>query len=116
MIHVNGASCAAHKIPAPKPKAPLVPISAGFPLELVAMDILGPLQETKLGNVYVLVVGDHFTKWMEVYPIPNQQASKIAKTLVNEFSAGSHCPNSSTATKDHNLNRKLSLKFASRCK
>ena len=79
------AICAARKTPAPKPKAPLAPISAGFPLELVAMDILGPLPQTKLGNVYVLVVGDYFTKWMEVYPIPNQQASTIATKLVNEF-------------------------------
>ena len=80
------------------------------------MDILGPLTETKLGNEYVLVVGDYFTKRMEVYPIPNQEASTKAKILVNEFFAGSHFPNSSTATEDYNLNRKSELKSASCCK
>ena len=78
--------------------------------------ILGPLPETKLGNVYVLVVGNYFTKWMEAYPIPNQEASTKAKTLVNEFYAGSRCPNSCTAIEDYNLNRKSELKSASCCK
>ena len=49
------------------------------------MDILGPLPETNAGNSYVLVVGDYFTKWMEAYPIPNQDAITVANKLVNEF-------------------------------
>ena len=65
------AQCAARKPPSPNPKAPLVPVSTSAPLELVAMDILGPLPQGTAGNSYILVVGDYFTKWMEVYPIPN---------------------------------------------
>ena len=73
------------KTPAPKPKTAFVPISAGAPLELVAVDILGPLPESKSGNTYILVVSDYFTKWMEVYPIPNQEAITVCKKLVDEF-------------------------------
>ena len=79
------AQCAARKLPSPKPKAPLVPVSASAPLELVAMDILGPLPQSTAGNSYILVVGDYFTKWMEVYPILNQEAITVSKKLVDEF-------------------------------
>ena len=56
------AACAARKMPTPKPKAALVSVSVSAPLELVAMDILGPLPESTSGNSYILVVGDYFTK------------------------------------------------------
>ena len=79
------AACAARKMPTPKPKAALVPVSVSAPLELVAMDILGPLPESTSGNSYILVVGDYFTKWMETYPIPNQEATTVSKKLVDEF-------------------------------
>lgn len=38
------------------------------------------MQET-----YILVVGDYFTRWMEAYPIPNQEATTVAKKLTDEF-------------------------------
>ena len=79
------AACTMRKSPAPRPKAKLCTISVGAPMDLVSMDILGPLPETPAGNSYVLVMGDHFTKWMEVYPIPNQNATTVANKLVNEF-------------------------------
>ena len=49
------------------------------------MDILGPLTESSLGNKYILVVSDYFTKWVEAYPMPNQEIVTIANVLVNEF-------------------------------
>ena len=54
-------------------------------MELVAMDILGPLPESAAGNSYILVIGDYFTKQMEVYPIPNQDTSTVANRPVNWF-------------------------------
>jgi len=70
--------CTMHKSLASRPKAKLCTVSVSAPMELVAMDILGPLPETAVGNSYVLVIGNYFTKWMEVYPIPNQDATTIA--------------------------------------
>ena len=49
------------------------------------MDILGPLPTTVRGNKYVLVVGDYFTKWTEAYPMPDSEATTVARLLVNEF-------------------------------
>ena len=54
------AQCAARKTQSPKPKASLVSVSASAPLELVAMDILGPLPQSTAGNSYILVVGDYW--------------------------------------------------------
>jgi len=45
----------------------------------VAVDILGPLPETSSGNSYILVAKDYFTRWLEAWPIPNQEAKTIAE-------------------------------------
>ena len=71
--------CAARKSPTPKNCALLQSIKAGFPMQLVAVDILGPLPMSKSGNVYILTVEDYFTRWMEVYPLPNQEAVQLRK-------------------------------------
>ena len=77
--------CARRKAPPKKSRAPLQQLPVGAPLERIAVDILGPLTETADGNVYVLVIGDYWTKWMECYPIPNQQAETVASKIVDEF-------------------------------
>ena len=71
----------------PKPQATLKSYLAGNPMDRIAMDILGPLPKTKQGNKYILVIGDHFTRWMEAYPIPEQTSKIIAEKLVKEFMA-----------------------------
>ena len=77
--------CARRKSPPKKRRAPLQQYRVGAPLERVAMDILGPLPETEKGNIYILVIGDYFTKWMEAHPLPDQKAETVAKKFVEEF-------------------------------
>ena len=60
-------------------------IKVGIPLQLVAVDILNPFPESEKGNSYILVIGDYFTRWMEAYPIPNQEAVTVAQVLTQEF-------------------------------
>ena len=31
-----------------------------------------------------MVIGDYFSRWMEAFPIPNQEASTVADNLVDE--------------------------------
>ena len=82
----NCGSCASRKAPSPKSrKAPLTSIVAGYPMQLVAMDVVGPFPESPSGNKYVLVAADYFTRWVEAYPIPNQEATTVARKLVDEF-------------------------------
>ena len=81
----NCGVCATRKSPAPKAKSALKSIVVGYPLQLVAMDIVGPFPESPDGNTYVLVVADYFTRWTEAYPLPKQEASTVARKLVDEF-------------------------------
>ncbi len=77
--------CSARKTPSPKQCANLHTIGAGYPMQVVAVDILGPLPESPSGNKYILVAVDYFTRWAEAYGIPNQEAVTVANKLVNEM-------------------------------
>lgn len=54
--------CISRKGPAGKGKSPLQIYNVGSPFLRVQMDILGPLPTSSLGNKYLLVIVDCFTK------------------------------------------------------
>ena len=58
---------------------------AGYPLQKVHMDHLGPLTVSNDGNVYILVIVDQFTKWVECIPLRDLTAENTAKSAVNYF-------------------------------
>ena len=68
--------------------------------------ILGPWPVTDQGNRYILVVGDYFTKWTEVYPLPNQEASTVASVFVPGTDGTSYRPRTKL------LSRNFLRKFA----
>ena len=78
-------ACATRKTAPKKNRSPLQTIQAGYPMQVVGVDIMGPLPESETGNLYVLVASDYFTKWVEVYAIPNQEATTVAKKLTDEM-------------------------------
>ena len=78
------ASCVSRKSPSQTPKSPLGTISAAYPTQIMAVDLVGPFPESDSGNSYIMVVGDYFSHWMEAFPIPNQEASTVAERLVDE--------------------------------
>ena len=53
-------------------------------MERWAMDVAGPFPTTSRGNRYVLMIGDYFTKWLEAFSLPDQQAKTIADVLSKE--------------------------------
>ena len=77
-------TCNRRKSPVSPHKSPMKSIEVGHPMELWAMDILGPLPLTARGNQYILVMSDHFTKWVEAVPLANQRANTVAKAFVDE--------------------------------
>ncbi|KAL5015646.1 hypothetical protein ScPMuIL_007270, partial [Solemya velum] len=77
--------CQTRKSPVPKFRAPLVNIQSSEPMEIVAIDITGPFPVTSRDNKYILVVGDLYSKWIESYPIPDQEAKTVAQVLTYKF-------------------------------
>ena len=48
---------------------------------------LGPLPQSEEGNKFILIAAEYFSKWVEAYPLPNQEATTVAEVLVKEFVA-----------------------------
>ncbi len=64
--------CQRDRNPVPRFRAPLKSVIATRPFEIVAVDIL-ELGLTSLGNRYVLVITDYFTKYVNMYPLKDQK-------------------------------------------
>ena len=54
-------------------------------MERVAVDIMGPVPQTDNGNLYILVLGDYFSKWTEAFPLKDHTAQTVADVLVEQF-------------------------------
>jgi len=50
----------------------------------VAMDIIGPLLETKLRNKYIMVVSDHYSKWCEAKTVADHGVKTVTKSLEDD--------------------------------
>ncbi len=92
-LHIKQCDvCAADKKPLKTPRAPMGTITTGAPFDVVATDYLGPLPLTQQGNRYMLVLTDHFSKYVEVLAVPDQTAETCASRILNEFIARWGCP------------------------
>uniref|UniRef100_A0A7N6BLW2 Gypsy retrotransposon integrase-like protein 1 n=1 Tax=Anabas testudineus TaxID=64144 RepID=A0A7N6BLW2_ANATE len=68
-------------------RAPLYPLPIiGTPFERLGMDIVGPVEKSKAGNRYMLVITDYATKYPEVFPLKSVKAKAVAFSLVQFFS------------------------------
>uniref|UniRef100_A0A3B5RCM4 Gypsy retrotransposon integrase-like protein 1 n=1 Tax=Xiphophorus maculatus TaxID=8083 RepID=A0A3B5RCM4_XIPMA len=68
-------------------RAPLQPLPLiDMPFERLGMDIVGPLERSKSGHRYMLVITDYATKYPEVFPLKTIKARAVAVSLVQHFS------------------------------
>ena len=74
-------TCVSRKGPGQSVRPFLQPIPVGGPFHRVGVDVL-QLPLTFSGNQYTVVFMDYFTKWPEVFAVPNQRAETIARLLV----------------------------------
>ena len=81
----NCSSCLARKTSTPHNRAPLQPVRVTYPFEIVAVDIMGPFPVNEKVNCYILVAEDYFTKWLEAWAIPNQEAKTVAHKFLEMF-------------------------------
>ena len=85
-LHVGTcATCSVNKRLHHHPRAPLQNFQAGSPGDRVYLDILGPFKESERQNKYVLMIIDQFSRWLEIVPLPNQEAETIAKAFFETY-------------------------------
>lgn len=77
-------TCNTRKSPRTGPQGLLRPIPPGEAFELVAMDLVGPLPESKRGNTWLLVFSDQLSKWIEMRALPDATATRIADAYLEE--------------------------------
>ncbi len=74
--------------------APLQPLPAAtFAWQRVAMDIVGPLEESYKGNRYILVMTEYSTRYAETAPMENQTAITVANAFVQSIILRHGAPN-----------------------
>jgi len=95
------------KPPPSRCHAPLTKVIAGEPLDIVAIDILPGLPSTESGYKYILVATDYFTKWLEAYPLRDQEASTCMRALYNGFFSRMGLPRQLHSDQGRNFESKL---------
>ena len=73
-------------------KGLLNPIKVGKTWEMIGIDFVGPLNKTRKGNKYILVVMDYFTKYPEARATKDATADKVAEFLFKEIICRHGCP------------------------
>lgn len=77
-------ACLKQKKPSREIRAPLTNIVTTHPFELVSIDFLH-LDKCKGGYEYILVVIDHFTRFVQVYATKSKSAKTVANCLFNDY-------------------------------
>ena len=101
------ANCAQYYRGKPPRQGGLQPFSVGGPWELVSIDVTGPHTKTKRGNVYILTCQDYFSKWVECFALPNQEAELVARVLVEQVFCRYGFPAKILSDKGSNFESKL---------
>lgn len=52
------------------------------PFELVGMDLIGKLTETKNGHQYICVMIDYFAKWPQAYLLKSKAAREVSQCII----------------------------------
>ena len=104
---VSCKDCNKNKKPSRHAKAPMTLHHAGYPMERVHIDFLGPLPKTKKSNEHILMMIDQFSKWCECIPLPSQDAEHTATAALNEFFNRFGCPLTIFSDQGRNFESKL---------
>jgi hypothetical protein len=74
-------TCAASRAPRTRYRGQMHQYNVGAPFERIAIDVAGPFPRSDQGNRQLFIARNYFTKWPEVYAIPNQETSTVAEAL-----------------------------------
>ena len=60
---------------------------ASYPVQIISMDLIGPLVESPNGSRYILTIIDFCTGWAEAFPLPNKTNECVWTAFANGFIA-----------------------------
>lgn len=80
----KSCNCLKQKKPSKETRAPLMNIVTTHPFELVSVDFLH-LDRSKGGFEYILVIADHFTRFVQVYATTSKSAKMVADQIFNDY-------------------------------
>ena len=85
IAYVNACeACQLNKIQRQRPERPMGLIThPTHAFELMSMDFVGPFTPPSEGFPYILVLCDHFTRWVITVPCVDQKAETVARALVD---------------------------------
>lgn len=66
-------------------RGPNVSILPDKPLQLVSLDLMGPLPRGQRGAKYILAILDVFSKFIQLYPIKKANADTILRKIIHEY-------------------------------
>ena len=105
--------CAISKGPPSRFHGHLRKISAGAPMDLVAIDILSGLPTTADGHKYLLVATDYFTKLLEAIPLCDAEAHTCMRALYSAFFSRFGLPRQLHSDQGSNFESKLVAELCS---
>ena len=100
-------TCQRSKQTKPTTKATLVPMKVANVFDRWHIDILGPLTPTAQGFKYLLLVVDSFSRWIECFPMKDQEALTVAKLLYSEVFCRFGAPHTLVSDRGRNFMSKL---------
>ncbi|GFX45403.1 hypothetical protein TNCV_1026631 [Trichonephila clavipes] len=80
----NCPDCIKYKVSNQKPSVLLQTPVPAQRFETLAIDLFGPLPESKDGKRWILIIEDYTTKWVELFALPSATAKECAITLIED--------------------------------
>ena len=78
-------SCAQKKRDVHHSKPPLLPIAVSGTWEVIAAECMGPLPVTNLGNRYIIIIGNLFTKYIETAALPSIETAIVTQVFLDKI-------------------------------
>src|SRR2546429_389579 len=73
-------------------KSYLNPIEVREPFERIGIDFVGPLEKTRRGNRYILMITDYLTKWPKAKAMKDAMATNVVKFIYEVIICKHGCP------------------------
>ena len=83
------------------------PFVASYPMDVLAWDIMGPIDPSRRGNKYIVVVVDVFSRWMEIGALADTKAETLANFIWKQVISRFGPPHRIHSDKGANLNAQV---------